>query len=198
VPVNAEPGMPGPAMAQFKYLQAAALVRDLIADGTLKPGSLAPSGAELARRTGYSVLTCRRALRVLAETGELDPGLSPSSRPRVPDPDAPAAATARALSRALAARRRAAGLTQPQLAGLLCVSISTIRQAETGRLRQSRDFWAYADLMLGAGGTLIALYDAHRDATRAPGTGQPRTHAPPHSQDAGISGQEAPTRPGAR
>ena len=96
--VNAEPG---PAMAQFKYLQAAALVRDLIADGTLKPGSLAPSGAELARRTGYSVLTCRRALRVLAKTGELDPGLSPSSRPRVPDPDAPAAATARALSRAL-------------------------------------------------------------------------------------------------
>ena len=36
-------------MAPHKYETVASLVRDMIADGTLKPGAPAPSGAALAR-----------------------------------------------------------------------------------------------------------------------------------------------------
>jgi DNA-binding transcriptional regulator YhcF (GntR family) len=41
-----------------KYKQVAERVRAQIADGMLMPGEPAPSGAALARVTGYSTLTC--------------------------------------------------------------------------------------------------------------------------------------------
>jgi DNA-binding XRE family transcriptional regulator len=150
-----------------KYLQVAASVRAQIADGTLKPGSPAPSGAVLARATGYSALTCRKALALLIREGTLRPGPSPNARPRVagPDPAGPdRAARAAALSGALAARRRAAGLTQLDLAALAGCSVTSIGHAETGRLWQSRRFWETADKALNGGGHLLALHDAYRAA----------------------------------
>jgi DNA-binding transcriptional MocR family regulator len=152
-----------------KYLQVAGSIRNQIAGGTLAPGAPAPSAAALARATGYSTLTCRRALSTLVNEGTLVPGASASARPRVPGTQsAPAgqtlAAATRALSAALAARRRAFGLTQPELALKTGVSITTIGHAETGRAWQSRRFWEHADQVLDAGGKLISLHDAYRAA----------------------------------
>ncbi len=156
-----------------KYARVAAAVRGQIADGTLRPGQPAPSGAALSRVTGYSTLTCRRALRLLIADGVLTPGPSRNARPRVAGPPQPPAerdlaAAARDLATGLAARRRANGLTQPELAGRVGVSVTTVGHAETGRLWQSRQFWERADAVLGAGGDLLRLHDAYREAG-APG-----------------------------
>lgn len=157
-------------MTTLKYAQLAERIRAQIADGILQPGEPAPSGAALSRATGYSVLTCRRALRALIKDGVLAPGTSPGARPRVPA-RAPTpgqrslADAARALSVSLAARRRATGLTQPQLAALVDVSVTTIGHAETGRVWQSRRFWERVDKGLSADGELLALHDAYRAAT---------------------------------
>jgi hypothetical protein len=146
-----------------KYQRAAALVRAQVANGTLKPGQPAPSGAALARLTGFSVLTCRRALRELITEGVLAPGLSPNARPRVPaDSGTPAGGAAAALSSALASRRRAAGISQSSLAVLADCSVTSIGHAETGRHWHSREFWIHADLALTAGGDLVRLHDAYR------------------------------------
>lgn len=168
-----------------KYRRAAERVRAMVADGSLLPGQSAPSGAALARETGYSVLTCRKALRVLIKDGVLVPGATPSARPRVP---AHAAGfercrtdAARALSGTLAAFRRAAGLTQPQLADIIGMSVTTIGHAETGRLWQSRCFWELADKAVSAGGELLALHDAYRSSA-AP--------ARPVATDRAIPGRE--------
>jgi DNA-binding GntR family transcriptional regulator len=152
-----------------KYARVAAAVKGQIADGTLRPGQPAPSGAALSRMTGYSTLTCRRALRVLIADGVLLPGPSRNARPRVAGPpQQPAerdlAAAARALSAGLAARRRARGLTQPGLAAVLGVSVTTIGHAETGRLWQSRHFWEHTDAVLEAGGALLRLHEAYGGA----------------------------------
>src|SRR5579871_1597556 len=66
-----------------KYLRVAAVVRRQIAEGALRPGQPAPSGAELSRLTGFAVLTCRRGLRALITEGVLVPGPSRNARPRV-------------------------------------------------------------------------------------------------------------------
>ena len=115
------------------------MVRAQVADGVLSPGESAPSGAALARATGYSVLTCRRALRTLIKDGVLVPGASPSARPRVPAPVAAPGEQARAdaartLSASLAARRRKARLTQPELAAIVGFSLTSVGHAETGRV----------------------------------------------------------------
>ena len=155
-----------------KYARVAAAVQRLIADGTLRPGQPAPSGAALSRVTGYSTLTCRRALRVLVADGVLSPGPSPNARPRVAGPPQQQAArdlaaASRALSAGLATRRRSYGLTQPELAVLIGVSVTTIGHAETGRLWQSRQFWEHADAILDAGGDLLGLHDAFGEASAA-------------------------------
>jgi transcriptional regulator with XRE-family HTH domain len=152
-----------------KYARVAAAIRRQVADGTLRPGQPAPSGAALSRVTGYSTLTCRRALRLLIADGVLSPGPSRNARPRVAGPPQPPAerdlaAAARSLATGLAARRRANGLTQPELAGRAGVSVTTVGHAETGRLWQSREFWERADAVLGAGGDLLRLHDAYREA----------------------------------
>jgi DNA-binding GntR family transcriptional regulator len=56
-------------MSPHRYEQVAAVVRAQIEGGTLPPGAPAPSGAALSRMTGYSVHTCRRALRALVTDG---------------------------------------------------------------------------------------------------------------------------------
>jgi DNA-binding transcriptional regulator YhcF (GntR family) len=150
-----------------KYLQVAAIIRAQITDGILRPGESAPSAAALSRMTGYSTLTCRKALNALITDGVLVPGASPGARPRVPARTAAPgeqtlASAARTLSEALAARRRAAGLTQPQLAEIIGMSVTTVGHAETGRLWQGRRFWERADKKLSAGGALLALHDAYR------------------------------------
>jgi DNA-binding transcriptional regulator YhcF (GntR family) len=156
-----------------KYLRVAAAIRRQIADGTLRPGQPAPSGAELGRAFGYSTLTCRKALRALTADGLLVPGPSRNARPRVADPHAPdlerdLADAARALSAGLAARRHAAGLTQAELAERAGVSVTTVGHAETGRTWQSRRFWERADAALGATGDLLRLHDAYRAASSPP------------------------------
>lgn len=158
------------AVSLPKYKQVVAIVRAQISNGTLSPGASAPSGAALARMTGYSVLTCRRALQTLIKDGVLAPGPSRNARPRVPSPyrhDQTLVGAQRELSVALAARRRAEGLTQPQLAQITGDSVTTIGHAETGRLWHSRAFWERVDKALDADGELLRLHDAYR-AAKAP------------------------------
>ena len=158
-------------------------VRERIAEGTLAPGALAPSGAELARILGYSVLTCRKALSHLAAEGVLTRGPSPISRYRVagPSPGRELSPAARALCAGLSDRRRAAGLTQPALADLIGHSLASVGHAETGRLWQSRDWWQLADKALDANGEVLRLYDAYRDS-EAP-AGEPQEPGPPEENE---------------
>lgn len=153
-----------------KYVRAAELVRARIADGTLRPGESAPSAAALARTTGFSALTCRKALWTLVKEGVLVPGRSRNGRPRVPGPAVTSAEqtladAVRGLSASLAARRRTLGLTQPQLAAAIDMSVTTVGHAETGRLWQSRYFWEQADKALDADGELLRLHDAYQAAS---------------------------------
>lgn len=117
------------------YLTVATLVREQIADGTLKPGQLAPSAEELRRSTGHGIIACRKALQALLASGALVRGPSQASRPRIAgdlhNAKLLGTSAARELSSGLADRRRAAGLTQPELAALLDASITSIGHAET-------------------------------------------------------------------
>jgi hypothetical protein len=196
--------------AMPKYARVADAVRAQIAAGTLRPGQPAPSGAALSRVTGFSTLTCRKALRVLIADGALVPGPSRNARPRVAGPPQPPverdlAATGRALAAGLAGRRRANGLTQPELARRVGVSVTTVGHAETGRLWQSRKFWERADGILGAGGGLVGLHDAYRAAVasgaaetaagRAPGSGPHgtlQTRGGAAAQRDGLAGGRVP------
>lgn len=149
-----------------KYMRVAAIVRSQVEDGMLSPGAPVPSGAALARLTGFSILTCRHALRTLINEGVLVSGASPGARPRVasrdPTPgDRELAGAVRALSASLACWRRAAGLTQRQLAEIVGMSLTAVGHAETGRVWQSRPFWERADKAVNAGGELLALHDAY-------------------------------------
>lgn len=135
-----------------------------VSDGTFAPGGLVPSGQELSRITGYNVLTCRRALKELQADGVLISGFTPNSRFRVAGPLSGQARrdAGRALCDELVTRRRAAGLRQPDLAGLIGHSLTSVGHAETGRLWHSRDWWELVDKTLNAGGELIRLHDAYR------------------------------------
>jgi len=139
-----------------------ALVREMIADGTLKPGALV-SGAALARKTGFCKPTCHAALHALLADGTLARASGNLLRVTPAAPDTPR----EALSEALAAARRAAGLTQPELAGRTGFSVTAVGHAETGRLWQSRGFWEAAGTVLGDGGALLLMYDEHKAAALA-------------------------------
>jgi DNA-binding GntR family transcriptional regulator len=152
---------------QTKYLEVAELVRAQINGGKLVPGEPAPSGAELARLTGYCALTCRKALHILVKEGALVAGTSPNARPRVPSRGnyqnrLTQEHAARTLAQALAARRNAAKMTQPDLARVTGMSVTSIGHAETGRLWHSRRFWIAMDEALKARGELLSLHDAYR------------------------------------
>jgi GntR family transcriptional regulator len=145
-------------MTVGKSDQVAAMIRGRIADGSLRAGMYAPSGRELAKETGFADLTCRKGLRQLLREGVLMQ-MARSTRYRVAG--APPA-DGLELSHELAERRHAAGLSQPELAGEVGRSVTTVGHAETGRLWQSRLFWQRADLALKADGALLARYDAWR------------------------------------
>jgi hypothetical protein len=147
----------------------AGLVRDMIADGTLRPGAPVPRAAELARKTGYATSTCAGGLRALLADGTITRGVSPAARLWVPLPGGAGDADALrvSLSRALAARRHAAGMTQPELATALDVSVTTVGHAETGRLWQGRHFWQRADALLGGYGDLLRMFDDWQAAEHA-------------------------------
>jgi DNA-binding XRE family transcriptional regulator len=172
-------------VSPHRYEQVTAAVAKQIADGILPPGAPVPSGAALSRMTGYSVHTCRRALRALVTNGILVPGTSRTARPRVPgfSNQTPADAK-RTLSTTLAEHRRAAGLTQLQLAQQIGVPVTNVGHAETGRTWQSRPFWELTDKVLNAGGELLRLHDAYRTAeVPEPEDTSPETEGTPAETD---------------
>lgn len=75
----------------------------------------------------------------------------------VSEPEAIANAR-RVLGAQLAACRRAAGMSQQELADEAGFSRSAIGNAESGRSGVSSDFWVKVDRAVSAGGTLIAEY----------------------------------------
>ncbi len=77
---------------------------------------------------------------------------------RVSEPPT-AAVMVRELGRQLAALRRAAGLTQHQVAGLTGFSRSAVSLAEIGREPHARQFWEACDKALDTGGVLTAGLD---------------------------------------
>ena len=142
VPGGVVPARLGRVVSVPKYVQVAAGIRAQIADGTLLPG------AARSERRGAGPRD--RLLRPDLPQGAADPdqgrGAGPrpepqraaSCSPRAPTPgERTLADAARILSASLAASRRAAGLTQAQLAEMVGVSVTTIGHAETGRLWQS-------------------------------------------------------------
>jgi DNA-binding FadR family transcriptional regulator len=65
-------------------------MRKMIADGTLKPGEAAPTGAALREMTGAGLTQCLRALRLLEDEGTLIARTSPRGKVRiVREPDQP-------------------------------------------------------------------------------------------------------------
>lgn len=145
----------------WKANQVVELIRARIADGSLAPGMFAPSGEDLVKETGFAVETCRRAMLLLHSTGELT-RMSRSARYRVPGDGPPVAG--QEIAWALAERRRTAGLTQTELSDKVGMSVTTVCHAETGRLWQSRRFWERADVVLGADGALVDLFNAWQAA----------------------------------
>jgi GntR family transcriptional regulator / MocR family aminotransferase len=122
------------AVSAPKYALVAERIRAQIADGMLMPGDPAPSGSALSRATGYSSLTCRKALQMLIRDGVLVSGSSRNARPRVPlraptPGEQTRTSAARALAAALAGRRHAAGLTQAEFAALVYASVTTVGHA---------------------------------------------------------------------
>jgi hypothetical protein len=142
--------------------QVAELLRARIAAGELRPGMLAPSGPELAKELGFAVMTCRAGMQMLLAAGELT-RVSRSARYRVPG-DWPSGDGE--LSRALAARRYEADLTQRELGDRIGMSVTAVGHAETGRLWQSRAFWEKVDGALNTGGDLVARFEAWRSDSR--------------------------------
>jgi transcriptional regulator with XRE-family HTH domain len=66
------------------------------------------------------------------------------------------------LGRYLEQLRKAAGLTQQELAGVVFKSRSSIANIETGRQNSDRAFWVRADEATGADGALVAAYERTR------------------------------------
>jgi len=99
----------------------------------------------------------------------------------VSEPEAIANAR-RVLGAQLAACRRAAGLSQQELADEAGFSRSAIGNAETGRPGASHDFWLSVDKAVSAGGSLVAQYakiDTAARLARARGVQQPEADPPP-------------------
>src|SRR6266545_698210 len=90
---------------------------------------------------------------------------------RLPDEIAPAQihAVRQDLGRQLAAWRKAANVTQEELAKRTWYSRSTIANIETGRQTTTRRFWQRADRELGADGLLVKAFDQVDDLIRAYG-----------------------------
>lgn len=91
----------------------------------------------------------------------------------------------REMGRELAARRRAAGMSQAELAA--CTrrySRATVSHAEMGKDDVGRGFWEAADQLLAAGGFFAGAWDLLRDAG-------PRPRAPVASGEPGLGSDPA-------
>jgi Helix-turn-helix domain len=144
-----------------KVGEAADAVRKMIASGELAPGGFAPRAPALSAATGTCLAYCQRALRLLVEDGTLVLPASRSGRPRVPGGGGPGPAE-RAMAAALGAARRAAGLTQEELAAAAGLSVTAVSHAETGQVRLSPAAWARLDDAAGAGGALVRAHERAR------------------------------------
>ena len=82
-------------------------------------------------------------------------------------------------------------MTQPELAGNLEVSVTTVGHAETGRTWQGRSFWLRADLELGADGDLLRLFDRYK-AAECPA---PEEVGDAEPEEAAPAAQAAPVLP---
>lgn len=79
-----------------------------------------------------------------------------------------------ALGRRLASHRERNGLSQQELAKRLFRDRTSIAKIETGQQGAPQPFWREADSLLGAGGELVAGFDALTAAKAA--NGQTHTH----------------------
>lgn len=73
----------------------------------------------------------------------------------------------RILGRQLADCRKAAAVTQEELAVRTLCSRSTIANIETGRQKATKRFWYRVDQVLGAQGVLVSAFDQFDDLLRA-------------------------------
>ena len=89
-------------------------------------------------------------------------------------------------------------MTQPELAGKLGVSLTTVGHAETGRLWQARGFWLLADQELRAAGVLLRMFDRFKAAECATpeetGDAAPQ-EAAPGTQPARFCRRASPSPP---
>ena len=69
--LDAHVAAPAPARRPLRYERVMALVEDIIASRGLQPGSLLPTQHELAKMTGVSLITVRRALQALESAGKV-------------------------------------------------------------------------------------------------------------------------------
>ena len=175
-------------MNRARWPEVTERVRKMIESGDLGPGDITPPASELAIMTGVSQAVCRKAVLMMACSGELEPAASRAGRPRVPGGDGPGPAE-RALSAALIAARDALNLTQEQLADLAGLSETTVHLAETGRVRGQRPgTWARLDRATCSDGALARMH-ADWQASRNSGTG-PSPQAPSRSSTADTDGRE--------
>jgi hypothetical protein len=110
-------------------------------------------------------------VRTRCRTPENRPGDNPLTRPIGAPKEAyvadrlDVAELRTALGKQLALSRRAAGLSQHQLAPLVHYGRSTIANVEVGRQNVPRSFWERCDEELQANGTLLAGYEQLRMTT---------------------------------
>jgi DNA-binding XRE family transcriptional regulator len=103
------------------------------------------------------------------------------------------AAAWQALGRQLAASRRAAGLSQEQLAPLAGYSRSTVANVETGRQHVPRDFWKNCDDALKTAHALAHGFDEVEALTRR--ASEHTAAAASHSRTSALALSQAPLPP---
>jgi len=90
--------------------QVADTIRARIADGSLRAGMCVPSAAELAKETGFAIVTCRRGLRSATQPGSAHADDAEHAVPR-------RGRAARRRARALARTGQVAVRSRPHAAG---------------------------------------------------------------------------------
>ena len=100
------------------------------------------------------------------------------------------------LGRRLAGARKAAGLTQQQLAGVMGYSRSTVSNAEIGHPDIALEFWARCDRVLKTGLSFARSFDQVRAAERRQAAGVPEDPGLPRRRQALSCGRSG--GPGSR
>jgi transcriptional regulator with XRE-family HTH domain len=112
--------------------------------------------------------------------------------------DDPVIQRQRRLGQALAEWRKAAGISQGQLARRLSYDRTTVAHAERGAQVPAEDFWRSCDAVLAAEGTLVRLYEAVQEAKqRKAEQAAARARADRWARLAGLRRTDAaPSKPG--